>query len=262
MGIPHGKPLRREIRSENHTQPFQNGVIAIDGPHPGALSLELLWAERSGKGIQTKPRPSLYHSIQRQWSWMSQREPEGTRDVWQIANRSTWAWPKTLHICFTTSVWSIHFPGLSPCLERMSTPIFRCPGIWTALSERSYHWDHTRIWCASLYKGRERRPPGGWYKRPPLCCRFVPTHGDLSSLVESARVLKTWPASGSWCATWDGDHRDNNSLLGKKLLQKCAFPQGGKTAAQASAPERALDRGNAGGDRASPSPIRPPDLQQ
>ncbi len=78
MGIPHGKPLRREIRSENHTRPFQNGVIAIDGPHPGALSLELLWAERSGKGVQTKPRPSLYHSIQRQWSWMSQREPEGT----------------------------------------------------------------------------------------------------------------------------------------------------------------------------------------
>ncbi len=42
MGIPHGEPLRREIRSEKYTWPGQNGVLAIDGPHPGALSLELL----------------------------------------------------------------------------------------------------------------------------------------------------------------------------------------------------------------------------
>ncbi len=52
MGIPHGEPSRREIRSENHTRHGQNGVLAIDRPHPGALSLELLWAERSGKGVQ------------------------------------------------------------------------------------------------------------------------------------------------------------------------------------------------------------------
>ncbi len=63
-GIPHGEPSRREIRSENHTQPGQNGVIAIDGPHPGAFSLELLWAERFGKGIQTKPLQSLYHDLE------------------------------------------------------------------------------------------------------------------------------------------------------------------------------------------------------
>ncbi len=40
----------------------------------------------------------------------------------------------------------------------MSAPIFRCPGIWTALSERSFPWDHTRIWCASLNKGHKLRP--------------------------------------------------------------------------------------------------------
>ncbi len=89
----------------------------------------------------------------------------------------------------------------------MSAAIFRCPGIWTAFSERSFPWEHTRIWCASLYKGRERRPPGGWYKSPSLCCQCAPTHGDLSDLVERVWVLETLPASpGSWCATWDGDH--------------------------------------------------------
>ncbi len=32
MGIPHREPSRRETRSENHTRPGQNGVLAIDGP--------------------------------------------------------------------------------------------------------------------------------------------------------------------------------------------------------------------------------------
>ncbi len=45
-----------------------------------------------------------------------------------------------------------------------------------------------------------------WYKRPPLCCRCTPTHGDLLGLGGSVSVLETWPASpGSWYATWDSD---------------------------------------------------------
>ncbi len=69
-GIPHGEPSTREVGSENYTQPGQNRVFAIERPHPCALSLELPGAERSGEGVQTKPRPRLYHSIQTQWSWM------------------------------------------------------------------------------------------------------------------------------------------------------------------------------------------------
>ncbi len=63
-GIPHGEPLRREIGSENYTWPEQG--FSIEGPHPCALSLELPGAERSGEGVQTKPQPRLYHSIQPQ----------------------------------------------------------------------------------------------------------------------------------------------------------------------------------------------------
>ncbi len=76
-----------------------------------------------------------------------------------VAKRSTWAWPNTLQICFTASGWSIHSPGLCPCLDRMSAPILRCPGIYSTLNERSFPWAHTRIWRASVYKGCERRPP-------------------------------------------------------------------------------------------------------
>ncbi len=38
--------------------------FSIEGPRPCALSLELPGAERSGEGVQTKPQPRLYHSIQ------------------------------------------------------------------------------------------------------------------------------------------------------------------------------------------------------
>ncbi len=48
-GIPHGEMSRREIRSENYTRSGQNGVLAIDGPHPGALFLELPGEEQSGE---------------------------------------------------------------------------------------------------------------------------------------------------------------------------------------------------------------------
>ncbi len=71
-GFPDGEPSVRDIRSEKYLA-WPEWCIAIDGPHTGAISLELLWAERSGKGVQTKPRPSLYHSIQLQWMSKARR---------------------------------------------------------------------------------------------------------------------------------------------------------------------------------------------
>ncbi len=48
--------------------------------------------------------------------------------------------------------------------------------------------------------------PGGWYKRPPRCCRCTPTYDDLSGPRESVSEPETRPASpSSWCATRDGD---------------------------------------------------------
>ncbi len=51
----------------------------------------------------------------------------GLWDVSLDANRSTCAWPNSLHINSTTSGWSLNSPGLSPCLDRMSVPI-----LWTS----------------------------------------------------------------------------------------------------------------------------------
>ncbi len=54
--------------SERRSRPERG--FAIEGPHPCALSLELPGVERSGEGVQTKPQPRLYHSIQPQRSWI------------------------------------------------------------------------------------------------------------------------------------------------------------------------------------------------
>ncbi len=80
MGIPHGEPSRREIRSENHTRPGQNGDIS-NRCTPSRHTLSRTPVSRAmvySKGVQTKPLPSLYHSIQPQQSWRSQKEPERT----------------------------------------------------------------------------------------------------------------------------------------------------------------------------------------
>ncbi|MCJ8736206.1 hypothetical protein PDJAM_G00256220, partial [Pangasius djambal] len=78
-GISHGEPSRREIRSENHTRP----------------------------GVQTQPRPRLYHSIQSERSWMSQREPEGT--VRCLLSR------KQIHLSLAKhSPYLLHYIGVEP----------------------------------------------------------------------------------------------------------------------------------------------------
>ncbi len=120
MGIPHAEPSRREIRSKNYTWPGQNGVLAIDGPHTRSRAI-------GGKAY----RQSLSHvctiaSSPSGAGWVRENQ-RGQCDVWRVANRFTCAWPKTLQICFTTSGWSLYSPGL--CLDRMSAPILRCPGI-------------------------------------------------------------------------------------------------------------------------------------
>ncbi len=69
-GIPHGEPSRREIGSENYTwSGHRTGFCNRRTPSMRTLS-RTPRAERSGEGVQTKPQPRLYHSIQPQRSWM------------------------------------------------------------------------------------------------------------------------------------------------------------------------------------------------
>ncbi len=71
---PDGNPPWRAVEERNRVRELYSARpeqgFAIEGPHPCALSLELPGAERSGEGVQTKPQPRLYHSIQPQRSWM------------------------------------------------------------------------------------------------------------------------------------------------------------------------------------------------
>ncbi len=53
----------------------------------------------------------------------------GQWDISRDANRCTCAWPNSLHISATTSRWSLHSPGLSPCLDRMSSSTLWTPGM-------------------------------------------------------------------------------------------------------------------------------------
>ncbi len=58
--------------------------------------------------------------------------------------------------------------------------------------------------------------PGGLYKKPPLCCLCVSTHGDFLGPEESVWVLETRPASpGSWCAKWHDDHSTDREQGGQ-----------------------------------------------
>ncbi len=155
---------RQEVKSgPSILGPARTGLFCPSG----VLSAELTGAERSWKGVQMKPcKPDvdLYPGIQHPWSYMGQGELEGTvRCLSQLTRPEP---GQTLQVCFTTSRWSIHSPGLVPCLDRMPAPLFRCLGIWIVLSERSLPWDHPRIWCASM-------------------CWCAPTYGDLLILGES-----------------------------------------------------------------------------
>ncbi len=112
-----GDPSWRESPMESH-RGEKSGPRTILGlartvlpevlwPRPGALSPEHPGAERSGKNIQTKPRPRLYHGIQPQWSQMNKRVPEGTLHcvlTW-VAKRST---------CFFFLGVKHPFPGPRP----------------------------------------------------------------------------------------------------------------------------------------------------
>uniref|UniRef100_A0A672R0S2 Mitogen-activated protein kinase kinase kinase n=1 Tax=Sinocyclocheilus grahami TaxID=75366 RepID=A0A672R0S2_SINGR len=58
-----------------------------------------------------------------QWSWICVRENQSGQCLVSCdANRSTSAWPNSLQRSSTTSGWSLHPPGLSPCLDRISAP--------------------------------------------------------------------------------------------------------------------------------------------
>ncbi len=103
-GVSHGEPSMREIRSENHTRPGQNRATSnrrtpsqrILSRTPGSRVIGGKAYRRSlGQVCTIASSPSGA-------GWVKENQRRQC-NVWRVANKSTWAWPKTLHICFTTS---------------------------------------------------------------------------------------------------------------------------------------------------------------
>ncbi len=123
-------PSRRDIISGNHTLPGHCRAMRSSRTRsrrtlsrtPGRRAI---WgnAYRRSLGhvctIASSPRGAgcVWENKSGQW------------DVSHDANRSTCAWPNSFHISSTTSWWSLHSPGLSPCLDMMSAPILWTPGM-------------------------------------------------------------------------------------------------------------------------------------
>ncbi len=120
-----GGPSRRDIISGNHTLPG----------HRGAMRSSRTWSRQTlsrtpgSRAVGEKPWPSLYHRVRSERSWMREGEPE-----WTVRRLSR---PKQIHLCLTKLPpyqlhhlgWNLHSLGLSPCLDRMSAPIFWTPGM-------------------------------------------------------------------------------------------------------------------------------------
>ncbi len=129
-GSSKGGPSRRDIISGNHILPGHRGVMRSSRTR----SQQTLSRTPGGRAIGGNAyRWSLGHvctiaSGPRGAGCVSENQ-SGQWDVSRDANRSTCAWPNSLYISSTTSGWSLHSPGLSPCLDRMSAPILWAPGM-------------------------------------------------------------------------------------------------------------------------------------
>ncbi len=118
-GSSRGGPSRRDIKSGNHTLPGHRGAMRSSGTRSWRTHSR---TPRSRAIRGNVYRQSLCHvctiaSSPRGAGCVSENQ-SGQWDVSRDANRNS-----CLHISSTTSGWSLHSPGLSPCLDRMSAPI-------------------------------------------------------------------------------------------------------------------------------------------
>ncbi len=121
-GISHGESSRRATRSANHGRPGQYGATN----KRRTSSRRTLSRTPGSRAIGGKAyRRSSATSAPWHPAPVELDESERTRgDIVRSLETQTvtWARPNFFQICSITSVWSIHSPGLSPCLDRMSAP--------------------------------------------------------------------------------------------------------------------------------------------
>ncbi len=155
-------PSRRDIISGNHTLSGYHGAMIRSRTRcrrtlsstPGSRAIGI-------KAYRRRENQS------RQW------------DVSWDSNRSTWAWPNSLHISSTTSGWSLHSPGLTPCLLLHYGP----PGCML-LEETATSLVTTGEFGTPVCKVDVTvNPPGDLCRRPPMCCLSRRAHGGPQDLL-------------------------------------------------------------------------------
>ncbi len=162
----------------------------------------------------------MYHGIQPQWSYMSQRVLEGILRCLLSSEE--------VHLCLTKHSQDLchhprvkhPFPGhrapastgyLLPYWDAQECELLSARGVCPGTTQGSGMPACTGGVNADLL--------GGWCKRPLLCCQCAPTHGDLLGLGGSVSVLYTRPTSPTnWCATWDGYHSTDRGQGGHPWL--------------------------------------------
>ncbi len=127
----------------------------------------------------------------------------GQWDVSRDANRSTCAWPNSFYISSTTSGWSLHSPGLSPCLDRMSAPIFWAPGMQVARIDNTSFGTTGGFGTPVCKVDVTANLPGDLCRRPPMCCLSGQAHGGPWDLLGNSWEQEIQPTYQAVDVPWE-----------------------------------------------------------
>ncbi len=182
--------------------PATAGQWEVVKPGPGELSPGLPGAERSGEMHTDEATPTSAPSRPVRYGCMWEKQC-GQWDVSRDANRSTCAWPNSLHISSTTSGWSLHSPGFSPCLDRMSCSYIVDPLGCKLLEETATTLGTTGGFGMPVCNvDVTANPPGDLCRRPPMCCLIGWAQGGPCDLLENSWEQEIQPTSLEvWCSS-------------------------------------------------------------
>ncbi len=199
-----GSLSRRDIKFGNHTLPGHRGAMRSSRTR----SLRTLSYSQNRAIGANEFRRSLGHVC------TIASSPGGAGCVrenqsgqWDVSH-----WRKQIHLCLAElPPYHLYhlgveppFPGPQPLSRQDVCSYILDPGMQAARRDNNIHWDHRRIWHASLQSGCDRKPPGDLCRRPPMCCLSGRAHVGPWDLLGNSLELEIQPSSpDNWCAMRD-----------------------------------------------------------
>ncbi len=123
-GSSKGGLSRRDNKSGNHTLPGHRGAIKSSRTQSRRTLSRTPGTEWSGEMHADKASATYAPLRPRGAGCVRENQILDSKMVFERKQIHS-----CLHISSTTSGWSLHSPSLSPCLDRMSAPIFWAPGM-------------------------------------------------------------------------------------------------------------------------------------